>query len=134
MGVSRLRRRILIAILFGSVLVRVLAALYLGNSVEVLPGTFDQVSYHNLALRVLSGHGFTFGEVWWPITAANAPTAHWSYLYVLFLAGVYALFGAYPIAARLIQAILVGVLQPLLTYRIGRRLFGKRVGIVSAVF
>jgi hypothetical protein len=52
----------LTAILALSVLARLAAALYLGNTVEVLPGTFDQVSYHALALRVLSGHGFSFAQ------------------------------------------------------------------------
>ncbi len=70
--------KILIAIVAISILFRLVACIYLGDQVEVLPGTFDQVSYHNLALRVLSGYGFSFGELWWPITAANAPTAHWS--------------------------------------------------------
>ena len=53
--------RILIATLVLAVLLRVAAAFYLGNQVVNLPGTFDQISYHNLALRVLGGHGFTFG-------------------------------------------------------------------------
>ena len=69
---SRLHRRILVISLAASVVIRVIAALYLGNSVEVLPGTFDQVSYHNLALRVVDGHGFTFGEPWWPATARRS--------------------------------------------------------------
>ena len=130
---SKLQRRILIGILIGSVLVRVMAALYLGNSVEVLPGTFDQVSYHNLALRVLSGHGFTFGETWWPITAANSPTAHWSYLYTGYLILIYKIFGSLPLAARIIQAILVGLLQPYLAYRLGRTVFNPLVGLVAAL-
>lgn len=108
----------LMAILIISVLLRIGAALYLGNEVVSLPGTADQVSYHHLALRVLDGHGFTFGEPWWPATAADAPTAHWSYLYTLFLAAVYALFGPVPIMARLIQAVAVGLLQPILAYRL----------------
>ena len=71
---------ILIAILLLSILLRLGATFYLGDVIEILPGTYDQVSYHNLALRLLDGHGFTFGELWWPVTSANAPTAHWSYL------------------------------------------------------
>jgi 4-amino-4-deoxy-L-arabinose transferase-like glycosyltransferase len=124
--------QILSAILIVSVLLRLVAALYLGDSVEILPGTYDQVSYHNLALRVLSGHGFTFGELWWPITAANAPTAHWSYFYTFYLVIVYALFGPHPLAARLIQALIVGLLQSLLVYLIARRVFGQLVGLVAA--
>jgi 4-amino-4-deoxy-L-arabinose transferase-like glycosyltransferase len=115
-----------------AVATRVAAALYLGNEVTPLPGIFDQTSYHTLALRVLDGHGFSFGEGWWPVTPANQPTAHWSYLYVSFLAGIYAVAGPNPLVARLVQAVAVGVLQPLLTYRIGRRLFGRRVGLAAA--
>jgi 4-amino-4-deoxy-L-arabinose transferase-like glycosyltransferase len=116
-----------------SVGLRIVAAFYLGHSVNPLPGIFDQISYHTLAVRVLEGHGFSFGTEWWPATAANQPTAHWSFLYVLYLAGVYGIFGPDPLAARLIQVLTVGVLQPYLTYRVSKRLFGARVGLVSAL-
>src|SRR5512134_2848298 len=120
-------RILLIVILVISVLLRVGMALYLGSTVEELPGTADQISYHNLALRVLQGYGFTFGEYWWPGTAANSPTAHWSYLYTAYLVVVYALFGPNALAARLIQAVLVGLLHPYLTYRVGRYCFNETV-------
>ncbi|MDX1688695.1 MAG: hypothetical protein R3248_11985, partial [Candidatus Promineifilaceae bacterium] len=124
---SSMRRRWLLgAVLLAAVLPRLLGALYLGDVVEVLPGTADQVSYHTLALRILDGHGFTFAEPWWPLTGAGEPTAHWSYLYTFYLVGVYALLGPHPLAARLIQALLIGLLQPLLTYLLGRRIFDER--------
>jgi 4-amino-4-deoxy-L-arabinose transferase-like glycosyltransferase len=126
------RRWLLPAILALSVAARVAAALYLGNSVELLPGTYDQVSYHNLALRLLDGYGFTFADPWWPLTRAGAPTAHWSYLYTGFLTAVYGLLGAYPIIARLIQAVLVGILQPYLTYKLGRLAFDEATGLLAA--
>jgi 4-amino-4-deoxy-L-arabinose transferase-like glycosyltransferase len=116
-----------------AVLLRLAAALYLGNTVEVLPGTADQLSYHNLALRLLAGHGFTFGEPWWPVTPANAPTAHWSYLYTFYVTAIYLLVGPHPLAARLIQAVLVGLLQPYLAYWIGKRVFSVPVGLFAAV-
>lgn len=140
-------KRILAVIIIVSVSIRVAMAIYLGNVIEALPGIFDQVSYHNLALRVLDGHGFSFGEPWWPATAADAPTAHWSYLYTLYLTAVYALFGRHPIVARLIQAVAVGVLMPWLVYRISCRLFpsdsgtkggqsntgrGAKIGLIAA--
>jgi 4-amino-4-deoxy-L-arabinose transferase-like glycosyltransferase len=115
-------RQPLWVILFVSVLLRVLAALYLGNTVQDQPGIFDQISYHNLALRLVAGYGFSFGSNWWPATAADAPTAHWSFLYTLYLAAVYTLFGPHPLVARLLQAVAVGVLMPWLLYRIGCRL------------
>lgn len=104
----------------------------MGNTVVDLPGTFDQISYHNLALRVLEGHGFTFGTLWWPITPADAPTAHWSFLYTLYLVFVYSIFGPNPIVARILQAIIVGILHPYIAYRIGEKIFTKTIGLVAA--
>lgn len=115
-----------------AVLLRLAAAVYLGDTVQVLPGTADQLSYHTLALRLLDGYGFSFGEPWWPVTAANAPTAHWSYLYTFYVALVYLLFGPHPLAARLIQAVLVGLLQPYLAFWLGRRVFSVTVGLFAA--
>ena len=123
---------ILTGIIGVSLLSRIGAALYFGDQVINLPGTFDQISYHNLAIRVLTGYGFTFAQEWWPITPAGAPTAHWSFLYTLYLVLNYALFGQHPIAARLIQAILVGILQPVLVYLIARRTFNQVIGVVAA--
>lgn len=126
-------RKILFLILVVAVLLRVGAAFYLGNSVEVLPGTYDQVSYHNLAQRILGGFGFTFDTFWWPATPAGEQTAHWSYLYTFYLTIIYFIFGPNPLVARLIQAVIVGILQPLLAYQIGTRTFNNtRVGLVSA--
>ena len=126
-------RKLLPAVLAISVVARLGSAFAQGNGVDTLPGIYDQVSYHTLAMRVLEGHGFTFGSNWWPATAAGAPTAHWSYLYVLYLSAVYFVFGASPLTARLIQALVTGILQPLLAWRITRRLFGERVGAGAAL-
>lgn len=128
---NRTQQLLLFTILF-SIILRAAAAILLGNEVVDLPGTADQLSYHHLALRVLQGHGFSFGEPWWPATHAGAPTAHWSYLYTAYLVAVYALFGPNPLIARLIQAVAVGMLQPLLVYLIGRHIFGQAVGLVAA--
>ena len=119
-------------VLLASVSLRILAALILGNQVVELPGTFDQISYHQLALRVLSGNGFSFGDDWWPLTNAGAPTAHWSYLYVYYLVIVYKLSGSSVLMARLIQAVLVGIAHPYLAFLLGRSVFNRRVGIVAA--
>jgi hypothetical protein len=127
-----LHRRWLIAIIVVSVLLRIAASIYLGNTVVDMPGTNDQISYDALAQRVITGHGFSFGQPWWPATAANAPTAHWSFLYTLYLATVYELFGIVPLAARIIQAVIAGILMPLLLFRLGNRTFGPRIGLVAA--
>jgi hypothetical protein len=124
--------RTLYLLLFLAVTLRIGSAIYQGNAVHALPGVADQISYHELALRVLAGHGFSFGTGWWPATEAGQPTAHWSFLYTAYLSAVYLLFGPNPFAARLIQSAVTGILQPLLAWRIGRRLFGHKVGLVSA--
>lgn len=115
-----------------AVLLRVGAALYLGNSVISLPGTADQVSYHNLALRVWQGNGFSFAQAWWPMTDAGDPTAHWSFLYTFYLVVIYAIFGPVPLVARLIQAVLVGIVQPVLAYRLAFEVLGAVRGIPEA--
>ena len=115
-----------------SVVLRLGACLAMGNQLEVLPGICDQVSYDALARSLLAGHGFTFPTDWWPTTPADTPTAFWSYLYTLYLAGVYALFGPHPLVARLIQAVIAGILGPWLVYRIGWRVFGPTAGLVGA--
>jgi 4-amino-4-deoxy-L-arabinose transferase-like glycosyltransferase len=124
--------RYLTAIILLAVVLRLAAAFYLGNEVTPLPGTTDQVSYHNLALRFLGGHGFSFDRTWWPATAADAPTAHWSFLYTFYLAAVYQLFGPHALLARLLQAVIVGILQPYLAYRLGQNIFNHKVGLAAA--
>ena len=83
----------------------------------------DQRSYHALGARLVAGHGFSFADNWYPFTPAETPTAHWSFLYSLFVAGVYALSGAHPLAVRLVQAVLGGLLLPWMVYRLARTLF-----------
>ena len=117
----RTANRWLAAILAISIGLRLIAVFVLGDRLEVLPGIYDQLSYHNLALRLIGGYGFTFGQRWWPITAAGTPTAHWSYLYTLWLTALYAAFGPHPLPARLVQAVTAGALQPYLAYRVARR-------------
>jgi 4-amino-4-deoxy-L-arabinose transferase-like glycosyltransferase len=126
-------RNILFAILLVAVVLRVGLAISFGDAItETRGGTYDQISYDALAVRVAAGYGFSFGSDWWPGVAANQPTAFWSYLYTLYLATVYTLFGHHPLIARLIQAVVVGLAMPWLTYRIGQRLFGSRPALIAA--
>jgi len=129
---SSKHKQLLIAIMMIAILIRIVNAVYLGNQVVELPGTADQISYHTLALRVLDGHGFTFDRPWWPVTAAEAPTAHWSFLYTIYLVIVYGLFGPNPLSARVIQAIIVGAAQTFLAYIIAKRVFNKTIGLAAA--
>lgn len=122
----------LIIIIVVAIALRVLVAFFMGDQVSDAPGTFDQISYDMVAQRVLNGFGFTVATNWWPATLAGEPTAHWSYLYTLYLVGVYSLFGYHPLVARLIQAILGGIFMPWLIYRLGCRYFSQRIGLVAA--
>jgi hypothetical protein len=105
-----------------SVVMRVGVALYLGDVVDAPELLTDQRSYHALGVRLLEGHGYSFDRGWYPFTPANTPTAHWSFLYPLFVAAVYALFGVHPLAVRVVQAVLGGVLLPWMIYRLARQI------------
>jgi 4-amino-4-deoxy-L-arabinose transferase-like glycosyltransferase len=117
------QHRILLVILALSVLARVGVALYYGNVVDAPALLTDQRSYHWLGVRLLEGAGFSFPRAWYPFTPAGTPTAHWSFLYSLIVAGVYGIFGAYPLAMRLFQAVAGGILLPYMVYRLTKALF-----------
>lgn len=117
---TRQDRLILLAIILISVLLRVAVALYLGDSTP--PGK-DETSYSVLAARLADGHGYSFPRPWYPFAPADAPTAHWSFLYTAFVAAVYGIAGPHPLAARLAGAVLAGILFPLLLYRLSQRVF-----------
>jgi hypothetical protein len=123
----------LVAIVLLAIVLRLLSALFQGNSVEPLPGIHDQVSYDALARRVIEGHGFSFATDHWPATRANEPTAHWSYLYTLYISATYLVSGAQPLVARLLQAVVVGLLHTWLVWRIGKHIFGPTTGVVAAL-
>lgn len=127
-------RRLIPVILAVSVVLRAGSALYQGNEVIALPGVYDQLSYHALAERVANGYGFSFERAHWPATRAGEPTAHWSYLYTLYLTAIYAAFGSQPLWARLLQAVVVGILHVWLIWRIGNQVFGAKVGMLAAAF
>ena len=111
------------AILALSVLLRLAVALYLGNVVDAPELLTDQRSYHALGARLAAGYGFTFPDNWYPFTAAGEPTSHWSFLYSLVVAAVYALAGPQILAMRLVQAVLGGLLLPWMVYRLAKALF-----------
>lgn len=113
----------LLGILVLSVLVRIAVSFYLGDVVDAPPLLTDQRSYHALGARLIAGHGFSFDKGWYPFTPPDTPTAHWSFLYSLFVAAVYALFGVHPLAVRLTQSVIGGILLPYMVYRLARRIF-----------
>src|SRR6266498_2942074 len=125
-------KQLLILILAAAILIRIPAALYMGNHITVLPGIQDQVSYDALARGLLDGRGYSFPRNWYPFTPANTPTAHWSFIYPLYLAGIYAITGYHPLVARILQGSLGGALITFLVYLIGRRVVKEDTGLVAA--
>lgn len=123
--------RLLTGVLVLGVAARVVVAVALGDQAVPVSGAHDQYTYDALAQRVLGGHGFSFATGWYPFTRAGEPTAHWSYLYTLYLTGVYALAGHHPLPARLLQALLSGA-GLWLTYRLGAQIFDRWVGVAAA--
>jgi len=130
---AAMRPRTLLALVVAlSVGLRIGAALMMGDTAAPQPGTWDQVSYDQLARRVAGGFGFSFAELSWPYARPGAPTAFWSLLYTSFVALHYQIFGPHPLAPRLVQAVLAGILLPLGTYRLGARTLGPRAGLWAA--
>jgi hypothetical protein len=132
LGHSRAIPRGLWLAMLVALILRLGSALVQGDVALPLPGVSDQVSYDALARRVLAGHGFSFGSDWWPATRAGEPTAHWSYLYTLWLVSFEAWAGPHPLVPRLAQAVLAGILHPWLAWRLGTRVFGERAGLIAA--
>lgn len=126
------RNRQLLAVILVAALIRIAVALLMGDQITALPGIHDQVSYDALARSLLAGRGYSFTENWYPFTPADTPTAHWSFLYPLYLAGVYAVTGYHPLVARLIQGALAGPLLCFLVYKIGCRVINEKIGLVGA--
>ena len=125
-------KQLLILILVAAVLIRIPVALLMGDRVTELPGIQDQISYDALARSLLDGQGYSFTKNWYPFTPPNTPTAHWSFLYPLYLAGTYAITGYHPLAARLLQGAVGGALLCFLVYKIGRRVADENTGLVAA--
>jgi hypothetical protein len=98
------------------------AALYLGNG---MPSDTDEITYSTLGMRLLSGHGYSFPQGWYPFILPDTPTAFWSFLEPVFVAGVYALFGTQPLWARLAHAVVGGIVITWMSYRLALRLFGS---------
>ena len=125
-------KQALILILVAAILIRIPIALLMGDQITVLPGIQDQVSYDALARSLLDGRGYSFTKSWYPFTPANTPTAHWSFIYPLYLAGIYAVAGYHPLVARLLQGAVGGALLCFLVYKIGCRVANEDTGLVGA--
>jgi hypothetical protein len=118
---GRLESRVLVGILLVGAALRVGMAFYLGNQVEPIAAAYDQVFYHDVALNLLAGRGFSFTNPPWPFIEPGAPTAYVPFLYQLFLAAIYKVAGVYPLVARIVQALICSLL-PWLMYLLTRRI------------
>lgn len=78
----------------------------------------DSADYDSLARSLIDGTEPSTSLFWQPV------------FYPLFLAGVYGLTGSSILAAKLVQIVL-GSLTCLLTFRLGRRIFDLRTGLVA---
>lgn len=107
--------RLLVIIVVLGTLLRLGAAILLGDSVVPLPAAWDQVFFHDVALNLLSGRGFVYSNPPWPFIHPLAPTAYTSFLYQVAIAAIYLILGPHPLAARLLQALLCSLL-PLQVY------------------
>jgi len=121
---ASLENRWLLIILLIGTLLRLVAALYLGDKVELIPVAYDQIHFDNVAHSLLAGRGFSFTVPPWPFIQAGAPTAFVSFLYTLFVASVYWLFGPHALVARVIQALVCSLL-PWQVYGLVRRLMAN---------
>lgn len=83
----------------------------------------DAAEYHQLAVSLSEGRGFTLG--------GGEPTAKRPPLYPLLLAGIYRVFGPLPEAGRVLQIVL-GVGLTALTFALARRLFPGRTALLAA--
>lgn len=122
---------LILALAFG---VRLATALWFGDTMEVIPagGTYDQVTYDTLGHRFSEGHGFSFPSRWYPYIQPDTPTSYFSSSMSLLLGLIYTIFGYHPLVARILFAIF-GTLICYYIYRLGKRLFNERVGLIAAL-
>ena len=121
--VDREKRWLLLILAVGALL-RLAMAFYLGDHVEPTPAAYDQIFYHDVAQSLLAGKGFSFSQPPWPFIQPGVQTAFVPFLYELFLAAVYFLFGSHPLAARIVQALICS-LMPLQVYGLARRILAQ---------
>lgn len=108
----------LVFVLLSLALALRLAYAWHGHRAGYIPTSSDQ--YETIALNLLSGGGYSI--------IPGIPTAEREPVYPLFIAACYAPFGRLPWLVIVLQCLL-GTVTCALAWRLGRRLFGKRVGL-----
>ncbi|MEE8149326.1 MAG: glycosyltransferase family 39 protein [candidate division Zixibacteria bacterium] len=109
----------IIWILFGALLLRIIYLLIYSSMPDWNMLTVDNYYHFNWAKDIASGN--IFGDT----TYFRAP------FYIFCLALVFSLFGATLAAAR-IFGLVIGLVSLLLTFLTGKKLFGKRIGLMAA--
>ncbi len=122
----------LLIILVLALILRIAAAVFLGNTVSGLSGAHDEISYSMLGHRFATDHGMTFPENWYPWIRANSAQSYYSYTMSLILAGIYSVFGYYPIVARLFMALL-STLVVWLIFRLAKYHFNSTIAVISGL-
>jgi len=84
----------------------------------------DAVQYNKIGLNIATGKGFSLD--------GKTPTAFREPLYPFFIAIIYFIFGYNPIVVKLAQA-LIGVAIVLLVFKIGERIFNRRIALAVAL-
>src|SRR6478736_3656850 len=110
----------------GGLLVRLLTVLWAWGRVP--PGA-DGKFYHTVAERIANGHGYTW---LWPDGVVTY-AAHYPVGYPALVGAFYALFGARPEVAMLLNA-LVGSVATLATHRLCARWCDRRASLGGALF
>jgi len=116
---ARWSRRLLLILGVGAI-VRLVLVYVLGD----LDLWMDEEQYQEIAVNLVEGRGFAL---------QGQPTSWRPPLYPFLLSGLYMLAGTtHPIVARAFQAIL-SLVNGLMVYMLGRRLFGERAGLGAAL-
>ena len=92
-----------------------------------LPEFRDAAEYDRIAWNLVNSNGYSMDK-----HPPYTPTARRGPTYPLFLAGIYLLFGRNYTVVRVIQAI-VSSMTCLVGYLIARDIFGKKIGLISAL-
>ena len=103
-------------------LIAIFSGFFWNQKIFSQPVTSDQALYNRVAQNVLAGRGFSdFGR-----DAGMEP------VYLLFLAGVYGLFGHNYDTVRIIQIILFALLA-IFIFLIAEKSFGRKIAIYASL-
>ena len=118
---------IIIAIFTLSMVVRLVAVIALSDSHNSMVGNINVIDNFNdkMAQQLTQGKGFE--------NRLGQPTSWRPPLAGFYLAGIYAIFGRSIFAVRIIGAI-IGSVNCIMIYLIGKNIFGKSIGLFSSLY